>query len=98
VRHADTISTTFGTRRALDEPFQQGNQALRALQREALVAEELVLQELLQHLGADHLVRMRRRSARVITRRLRVASIRFCTQERSSTSCRCASSTPMVRL
>ena len=43
-------------------------------------------------------LRICRRSARVSASRLRVASIRLSSHERSSTSCRWASSTPMVRL
>ena len=56
VRHADHDLDDAGARGALDQPFQQRDQALRAFQREALVAQELVLEELLEHLGADHLV------------------------------------------
>ena len=56
VGHADHDLDDARARRALDQPFQHRDQALGALQREALVAQELVLQELLEHLGADHLV------------------------------------------
>ena len=55
VSHADHDLDHVRARGALDQPLQQRDQALGALQREALVAQELVLQELLEHLGADHL-------------------------------------------
>ena len=57
VRHPDDDLADARARRPLDQALEQRNQALRPLEREALRAEELVLQELLEHLGADHLLK-----------------------------------------
>ena len=57
VRHPDHDLADARAGRALDQPLEQRDQALRPFEREALRAEELVLQELLEHLGADHLLK-----------------------------------------
>ena len=56
VRHADDDLDDVGARGALDQAIQQRDEALGALQREALGPEELVVQELLEDLGVDHLL------------------------------------------
>ena len=57
VRHPDHDLADARAGRPLDQPLEQRDQALGPFQREALRAEELVLQELLEHLGADHLLK-----------------------------------------
>ncbi len=57
VRHPDHDLADARAGRPLDQPLEQRDQTLRPFEREALRAEELVLQELLEHLGADHLLK-----------------------------------------
>ncbi len=57
VGHPDHDLADAGTGCPFDQPLEQRDQALRPFQREALRAEELVLQELLEHLGADDLLK-----------------------------------------
>ena len=54
VGHADDDLGDAGARGALDEPVEQGDDALGALEREALGPQELGLQKLLEHLGLGH--------------------------------------------
>ena len=53
VRHADGDLVDAGARRVSQDVVEQRDQGLAALQREALLAHELGLEELLEGLGAD---------------------------------------------
>ena len=53
VRHAHDHLVRVGGRRVLDERVEQRDQRLAALEREALLAHELRVEELLERLGGD---------------------------------------------
>ena len=55
VGHADDDLGDAAAGGALDDPVHDGDGALRPLQREPLGPQELGLQEVLEHLGLDHL-------------------------------------------